>query len=154
MEYILKEKKAAKSNNPFVELAGEKPSEENLVLYNNSKCMAVLNKFPYNNGHTLVLPTKEISNVEEIEPSLWIELSTLLKTSIEVVKTAMNCHGINVGLNLGSKAGAGIPEHLHWHIVPRWDGDTNFMPVIAETKCLPKHILTTYRELKPFFDKI
>lgn len=137
---------------PFCELPKVDPSEETLVLFKNDTFFVVLNKFPYNPGHLLVIPRRHVSSPVDLSPDEWSELSLALRAVLGILKEEAGPQGFNLGMNLGSVGGAGIPDHLHWHILPRWAGDTNFMPLIAETKALPTHNVTVYRRLKPFFD--
>jgi ATP adenylyltransferase len=114
----------------------------------------IMNKFPYINGHLLVSPIKHISTLDQLSKS---EMGVLLKTveqSVGILKKAMNPDGFNVGLNLGKVAGAGVEEHLHFHIVPRWFGDTNALTVFADVRVIPEHLMTTYNNLKPYFDEM
>ena len=154
LEYIEKShdpQAGAKKENPFAQIATEDPHEDNLMLFKNDTLMVLMNRYPYNNGHLLVLPLQELACPSEISAPLWTEITQAVKLCVETLKQALQPQGFNVGLNLGAAAGAGIPRHLHWHIIPRWQGDTNFMPTIAETRCLPQHRLATYRQLKPRF---
>jgi ATP adenylyltransferase len=125
-----------------------------LTLYKGPETMVVMNKFPYINGHLLVAPVRHVSSLCELDR---VEMGTLLHTveqSIGVLKTAMRPEGFNVGLNLGKVAGAGIEEHLHFHIVPRWSGDTNALAVFGDVRVIPQHIQETHALLKPHFDRI
>lgn len=130
-------------------------SEKNdLTLFTGESTMVVMNKYPYINGHLLVSPISHISGLDQLNQ---FEMGVLLLTvekSIEVLKKVMRPDGFNVGLNLGKVAGAGIEEHLHFHIVPRWFGDTNALTVFADVRVIPEHIAETYNNLKPYFDKI
>jgi len=137
---------------PFCVAPSEEPSEENLVLFKNDKFFVVLNKFPYNPGHLLVIPRRHVGLPTELTSEEWSELSRGLQCVLKVLNQNPSPQGFNLGMNIGSVGGAGIPEHLHWHILPRWAGDTNFMPLLAETKALPVHNVTVYRQLKPFFE--
>ncbi len=124
---------------------------ESLLIYEGEHAMVVLNKYPYNTGHIMVLPKKHVGEFEQLTKTEYQELSELLNVCVTIVKKEYECKGLNIGLNMGAVAGAGIPDHLHWHIVPRWFGDTNFFPLIAETKALPETIEQTYsRYLKHF----
>ncbi len=136
---------------PFCLIGAAEPSEENLCLYRDSEIMVVMNKFPYNPGHLMVLPVGHGGKPEEVDAKVWNRLNAALKASLEVLKKVYNPQGFNLGMNVGSGGGAGIPEHLHWHVVPRWTGDTNFMPILAETKAIPIHNLSVYQELAPEF---
>lgn len=129
-------------------------STESLVLWRKDGAMAMLNKYPYNSGHLLILPEAHIGEIWRVDDKMTAKLAQIFKESARILTESLGCHGLNGGLNHGAVAGAGIPEHIHWHIVPRWSGDTNFFPLIAETKALPETLETTYNKLKPFFDKI
>lgn len=135
----------------FCECSQAEIGAESLVLVREKDIMVVMNKYPYNTGHLLVLPVKHIGNIWDLSDDVNHRLAFWLKKSADILKKALNCHGFNMGLNHGSVAGAGIPDHLHWHIVPRWGGDTNFFPLIAETKVLPQTLEQTYELLAPHF---
>jgi ATP adenylyltransferase len=107
-----------------------------------------MNLFPYNSGHLMIVPYKHTPNFEELEDTEVFELMELIKKSLNVLKKTFYPDGFNIGMNLGKIAGAGIEEHLHFHIVPRWNGDTNFMPVISSTKVISQHLNETYQILK------
>lgn len=124
---------------------------EGLCLYRDSKTLIVLNKYPYNTGHLLVLPRRHVADLWDLSKEENSEIAGWIQTSLKKLKDVYNCDGFNVGLNHGSVAGAGIPQHLHWHVVPRWSGDTNFFPLIAETKALPETLEQTYNKLKESF---
>jgi ATP adenylyltransferase len=119
----------------------------NLLVWRRRHSMVVLNRFPYNNGHLLVAPRVHRSLVTELEGPELIEPVETIKWMVAVLDRVLRSHGYNVGLNLGKAAGAGLPGHLHWHLVPRWDGDTNFMPVIGETKVIAESLLEFYDRL-------
>ena len=121
------------------------------LLYKSASAMIVLNKYPYNNGHLLILPARHIGNLEELKEPEWNEIHWLLKKSVGILKKTYGCSGLNVGLNLGAAAGAGIPDHLHYHIIPRWVGDTNFFPLIAETKVVVETLATSFKKLEKAF---
>lgn len=127
---------------------------ESLILYIGKSGVVIMNKFPYNTGHLLVLPKRHNGNFPELTKEENRELADLLQISSEILLKELGCQGLNLGLNHGAVAGAGIPEHLHWHIVPRWGGDTNFFPLIAETKALPETLEQTYNRLRPHFAKV
>jgi ATP adenylyltransferase len=126
-------------------------SREHRVLERRDLAFVTLAKYPYNPGHLLVLPTRHVGEIEGVKPDEAAEIFELTQRSIRVLREASEPHGFNVGLNLGRVAGAGIPDHLHWHVVPRWGGDTNFMPVVAETRVLPELLEQTYEKLAPRF---
>jgi ATP adenylyltransferase len=120
----------------FCDLPAEDDDEKNYILTRTGKAFAMLNKFPYNNGHLMIAPFRHVGEVEGLEDEEALDLHHLMQKSLKALKEAMNPDGFNIGMNLGQVAGAGIPDHVHWHLVPRWSGDTNFMPVIAEAKVL------------------
>lgn len=124
------------------------------LLYKSAGAMVVLNKYPYNNGHLLLLPARHVGAIEDLKPQEWNEIHLVLKESISILKKAYSCAGLNVGLNLGAAAGAGIPDHLHYHIIPRWAGDTNFFPLIAETKVVVESLATTFQKLEKKFKSL
>ncbi len=135
----------------FCNALGESPE---LTLFKGADTMVVMNKYPYINGHLLVAPTRHVAGLDELsQPEMGILLATV-RHSVAVLKKAMRPEGFNVGLNLGRVAGAGIEEHLHFHIVPRWTGDTNALAVFADIRVIPQHLQETYALLKPHFEKI
>lgn len=136
---------------PFCEAPQEEPSPENLVLYKDNQVFVVMNKFPYNPGHLLVVPRAHVGDPLQLDPKVWLRCQMAVRGCIQILTQTLNPKGFNLGTNLGSAAGAGIPAHLHHHILPRWDGDTNFMPLIADTKALPTHNEKVYAELKSQF---
>jgi ATP adenylyltransferase len=113
--------------------------------------MVMLNKYPYNNGHLLIAPKRHEKTFAALPDVEYRDLGDLLKLSLEILARAFTPGGFNIGMNLGRTAGAGVEDHLHWHIVPRWEGDTNFMPAIAETRVIPEHLLNNYDRLSPMF---
>jgi ATP adenylyltransferase len=128
--------------------------KDDLTLYKGASTMVMMNKYPYINGHLLVAPRRHISGLDQLSTA---EMGALLKTveqSIGILKKVMNPDGFNVGLNLGKVAGAGVEEHLHFHIVPRWFGDTNALTVFADVRVIPEHIQSTYNNLKPDFAEL
>ncbi len=136
IEYILSPKPELKTG-LFARIAQSSDDEENLVIARDRTCFALLNRYPYNGGHLLVVPYKESPDLEGLTDEETADLWKLVRRGINALKAVMKPDGFNVGINLGKVAGAGIHEHLHIHIVPRWNGDTNFMPVIAGTGVVP-----------------
>jgi ATP adenylyltransferase len=149
MEYIQGDRE---SGCPFCELPKQEPTETNLVLFRDSDVVVMMNKFPYNPGHLLVLPRAHVGDPTELSSAVWKKLNVALQECLKISKEVSGPQGFNLGMNLGAVGGAGIPQHLHWHILPRWAGDTNFMPLLAETKALPTHNATIYRQLKGAFE--
>ena len=127
--------------------------EANLVLGRSTNSFVMLNKFPYNNGHLMVIPRRHTADLARLPSDEFSDLHRLLQTAVSVVEEAYQPHGMNVGMNLGKTAGAGIADHLHYHVVPRWEGDTNFMPVVSETKVMIEHVKTSFARMRPIFDK-
>jgi len=131
--------------------AQENDPRKALVLAHTGHTLVMLNKYPYNNGHLLLAPRRHERNLSDLSSQEYADFSESLRRSVAIVHEALKPGGINLGMNLGKCAGAGIEDHLHWHIVPRWEGDTNFMPVIAETRVMPQHLLDSYDRLAPYF---
>ena len=129
--------------------AGGSSDRENLVLWRGDSCFCLLNRWPYNNGHLMVAPVEHKADLDELSEAELLEQMQMLRRCKERLTETMHPDGFNVGLNLGSAAGAGLTGHLHWHIVPRWNGDTNFMPVIAETKVIPQALHDLWDRLHP-----
>ncbi len=127
--------------------------QDHLTLYKGDDTMVVMNKFPYTNGHLLVAPVRHVAELGELSPPLMGKLLATVEQSIAVLKKAMRPEGFNVGLNLGRVAGAGVEEHLHFHVVPRWSGDTNALAVLADIRVIPQHLQETYHMLKPHFEQ-
>jgi ATP adenylyltransferase len=129
----------------------ERKDEENLILYQNKYGFVMMNKFPYNNGHVMVVPKRHCLDLDQLDDKEFQALFYLLKVSTQVLKTSLRPHGFNIGINIGKAGGAG-EEHIHLHIVPRWTGDTNFMPILGETKIIPEYLAKTYQKLHSAFD--
>ena len=127
---------------------------DDLTLYKGNTTMVIMNKFPYINGHLLVAPVQHLSALHQMSKIEKCDLIETVDQSIGILKKTIAPDGFNVGLNLGKVAGAGVEEHLHFHIVPRWFGDTNALTVFAEVRVIPEHITATYNNLKPYFNKL
>ena len=149
MGYILSEHKD--QNCIFCPGKDRGKDEERLILHMGSRTLVMMNRFPYNNGHLLVAPVKHVSGLEQLNNKETMDLLLMVRRSIEILKEVMEPEGFNVGLNLGHVAGAGMEEHMHFHIVPRWKGDTNYMTVLGDVRVIPEHIRKTYRKLLPRF---
>ncbi len=122
-----------------------------LVLDRAPRSYIVMNLYPYNNGHLMIVPYRHCADLDQLSPEDSLEIVQQVGRATRILHQAFGAEGFNVGLNLGKAAGAGISDHLHVHVVPRWIGDTNFMPVLADTKVMPEHLESTYRKLVPFF---
>jgi ATP adenylyltransferase len=132
----------------FCDKPREDRDEENLILQRGKTAFVIMNAFPYNNGHLMVAPYRHTAELESLSAEERDELMALAQESLRLLQAAFGPNGYNLGMNLGRVAGAGIADHLHLHLVPRWDGDTNFMPVIADTKVLPDSLQSSYRKLR------
>jgi ATP adenylyltransferase len=125
-----------------------------LVLFRGHHGYILLNLYPYNNGHLMVVPNRHLSTLEALNPDEQVELMKLTRLSEIALTEAYHPHGINVGINLGRAAGAGIENHLHIHLVPRWTGDTNFMTAVGQTRVLPEDLAATAARLRPIFERL
>ena len=134
----------------FEDMPKENNDKKNYILHRTKFCYLVLNAFPYNAGHLLAIPYRAVKALSELDEEERLDLINLVAFSENLLKKALSPEGINVGMNLGAAAGAGVPNHLHVHIVPRWNGDTNFMPVIGETRVLPMALKSMWERLIKF----
>jgi ATP adenylyltransferase len=144
LEYILSEKEGGCI---FCSMPPEEKDRENLILHRGKNHFIILNAYPYNNGHMMVVPYRHTSTLNGWSDGERSEFMELADLAVELLKMTMNPDGFNIGINMGEPAGAGIADHIHLHIVPRWSGDTNFMPVMSDTRVIPEHILATYDKL-------
>lgn len=126
---------------------------KSLVVHRGEKCFVIMNRFPYNNGHVMVAPYRHVAELGGLSREEGMELLDLVALSISVLREVMRPDGFNVGINLGRAAGAGVEDHLHVHVVPRWAGDTNFMPVLADVKVIPELLEQTYDKLRAAFER-
>lgn len=151
LEYI----KAAKETGCFLcRYFGEDRDEPNLVLARGLTCAVVMNRYPYTGGHLMVCPYRHISNLSDLTPEEMTECMQWSAISAEILKKHMKPDGFNLGINLGDAGGAGLKDHLHMHVVPRWVGDTNFVSVVGDVRVIPQALESLYRELKPSFDAV
>ncbi|MDZ4723116.1 MAG: HIT domain-containing protein [candidate division Zixibacteria bacterium] len=150
-DFILKKKEKGCI---FCRRLKERDSIKNLIVYRGQSCFVILNKFPYNGGHTMIVPIRHVGQIEKLNPSESVEFFKLTQKTAAILKKVLKPHSLNLGMNLGKASGAGIPGHLHMHIVPRWIGDTNFMPVIGQTKVISISLDGVYDRLKKEFDKL
>ncbi len=130
-----------------------KNDREAYILYRSANNFIVLNKYPYTPGHLMIAPYRHLSSVEKAAKKTTDEMADLLKLSLKILRTIYRPHGFNVGMNIGHSAGAGVADHIHLHIIPRWTGDSNFMPLISQTKVTIEDLRTTYAQLYPLFQK-
>ena len=138
----------------FCQKFSENKDIQNYILYRSNSGFLILNIFPYNNGHLMVAPVKHVADITLLNQKEIVDLMRLVQKGVKALTRAYKPDGFNIGLNLGAVAGAGVKDHLHFHIVPRWQGDTNFMPVISDTKIMPQYLHKTYEILLPFFSDV
>ncbi|WP_457590790.1 HIT family protein [Geoglobus sp.] len=138
----------------FCDFPKENRDEERLIVYRGEKCFVMMNNYPYNPGHVMVAPYRHVGSLEKLDESEALEIMKLSQRAVKVIRETMDPDGFNLGINLGKVAGAGIEDHIHLHIVPRWNGDTNFMPVIADVKIIPEAVEETYKKLRSGFEKL
>ena len=129
------------------------PDEETLIIYRGETCFVLLNVYPYTTGHTMIIPLREVEALTDLTTQEYEELWQLVKKTVQSLEVAYNPDGINVGLNQGKAAGAGIPEHLHVHCLPRWSGDTNFSTTVAGARVLPESLTDTWTRLREAWNK-
>ena len=132
----------------FTRLLSEDQDEKNLILWRGREVFVIMNLYPYNNGHLMVVPCREVERYEDLTTTEMMEIGATVERCIRWLRHALSPEGFNVGINIGPASGAGVPTHLHVHVVPRWGGDTNFMPTIADVKVVPEAITDTYRKLR------
>ena len=138
----------------FCEVFKKQNDKENLILYRGERVYVMINRYPYNNGHLMVIPYRHIPDIDKLNDEENLEAMKFLSYSIKVLKDKFSAEGFNIGLNIGRIAGAGIAGHIHFHIVPRWSGDTNFMPVLTDTKVISQSLEESWDILKSGFDEI
>lgn len=148
IEYILAPKAPKSDVSLFSQIAQSSDDEANHVICRDRTCYALLNTYPYNCGHLMVVPYKQVADLEDLTDDEMTDLMKLTRRCIRALKKVMSPNGFNVGINLGRVAGAGIEEHLHIHVVPRWNGDTNFMPVLAGTSVVPEALKEVAAKLR------
>ena len=148
MTYIEKPTTGKPAGDIFVDLPAEGDDEKNLILYRGQVSFVMLNAFPYTNGHLMVAPYRQIADIEGLDDHELLEIHQLISKGLGWIRRIYRPDGFNVGVNIGSAAGAGIPVHVHWHIVPRWNGDTNFMTTVGNVRVLPQTLEDSYAKLK------
>ena len=137
----------------FCQKSEEKDDKTNLIVHRGKTAFVIMNKYPYNNGHLLIVPFQHTDEMSSLNDEEKLELFDLLRYAQDVLMEVMKPQGFNIGMNLGRLAGAGITDHLHFHIVPRWGGDTNFMPVVGHTKVISEALEKTGEKLKQAFEE-
>jgi ATP adenylyltransferase len=149
IEYIL----ADKPDGCFLcDIFAAKTDREHLLLKRGTTCAVVMNRYPYTGGHLMVAPYRHLEHLRDMSPEERLEITDLTIEAVEILKAALKPDGLNLGYNLGEAAGAGLKDHIHQHIVPRWTGDTNFMPVLSDTRVMPQALMEQYDVLHPLFN--
>jgi len=151
MEYIRGEKETGCI---FCNRIPQDNDRENLIVHRGALCFVIMNRYPYNNGHLMVVPYRHTGALESLTGEESAEMMQLLQQSTRALREAMHPHGFNVGMNIGKVAGAGIDDHLHFHIVPRWPADTNFMPIVGHTKVVSEALQDTWATLQGIFTRL
>ena len=152
MAYIMSTVKEPDDGCIFCRMIAGGDDERNLILHRGERAFVVVNLFPYNTGHLMVVPFRHTGDFLSLTAAEHLDLANLTALAQEVLSECLSPHGYNIGMNLGRVSGAGIADHLHYHVVPRWNGDSNFMPVVADTKVISESLQETYRRLKAVFD--
>ena len=150
MEYILSEKG---DGCVFCDKVADSDDEANFILDRGETCYVMLNLYPYNNGHLMIIPYQHVPSPEQLEEDVLTEMMLMVSKGLKVLRRAMHPDGFNVGINIGKAAGAGIEQHIHIHVVPRWEADTNFMPVFSQTRVIPELMDDTYQKLKAAWEE-
>jgi ATP adenylyltransferase len=154
MEYINQEKTETSKSCIFCSRIAQRRDKKNLIVFRGDLAFIIMNRFPYNNGHLMVVPYRHTGDLPQLKKDEKADLFQLLQLSVKVLETVMKPQGYNIGMNLGRVAGAGVEDHLHFHIVPRWNGDTNFMPVLAGTKVISEALERSYQKLQAAFGQM
>jgi len=151
MEFIQADKPTGCIFCTFPAEQGEEADRRNLIVHRTNRSFTILNRFPYNNGHVLIVPRAHVARLEDLAAEDFGDLQDELRLAVRVIRSVYRPEGLNVGMNLGKVAGAGIADHLHWHVVPRWGGDTNFMPVLSDTKVMVEHLASSWTKIRDGF---
>ena len=151
MPYIMSTVKQNDEGCVFCRMLSEAEDERNLIIHRGGHAFVLMNLFPYNTGHLMVVPTRHTGDYLSLTAEEHLELTALIGRAQAALGRSLNPHGYNIGMNLGRASGAGIVDHLHYHIVPRWSGDSNFMSVVADTKVISESLIDTWRRLKAAF---
>ena len=152
LEYVKDAAKDVEDECIFCAKPADEDDQANLIVHRGGRCFVILNKYPYTNGHLMVAPFEHLATIQELDAATVGELMALAQRAMSVLEDEYSPHGYNVGFNQGRVAGAGVEHHIHLHVVPRWGGDTNFMPVIADTRVMAQTLEQTYAALRGRFD--
>jgi ATP adenylyltransferase len=151
LEYVKDASKDAEQGCIFCAKPEAGDDEGSLIVHRGERCFVILNLYPYTNGHLMIAPFEHIGAIQELPAETTAEMMTLAQRAIEILTEQYEPHGFNVGFNQGRVAGAGVEHHIHMHVVPRWGGDTNFMPVLADTRVMPQTLEQSYEALRGRF---
>ncbi len=152
MNYVTRTGDQQRVGNIFVELPAQYEDEKNGILYRGETAFVILNAFPYSNGHLMVAPFRETNDMTTMTPAELLEVNELIARVVGWLTKVYRPDGFNIGVNLGSAAGAGIPQHIHWHVLPRWNGDTNYMTTIGSIRVMPQSLEDSYASLRAVID--
>tara|TARA_B100002052_G_scaffold42362_1_gene34597 strand:- start:320 stop:781 length:462 start_codon:yes stop_codon:yes gene_type:complete len=152
MDYV--SKPSSKEGDVFLDALNSDDDRESLILFRGDLSFIIMNLYPYNNGHLMVVPYRKVNSMIDLNQNELSEIIKLSQNSMDIIKKELNADGFNFGVNVGKCAGAGIDDHIHFHVVPRWNGDNNFMPAIGNTKVVVQGLFDTYDVLYPLFQKI
>ena len=152
MDYV--SKPSSKEGDVFLDALNSDNDRESLILFRGDLSFIIMNLYPYNNGHLMVVPYRKVNSMIDLNQNELSEIIKLSQNSMDIIKKELNADGFNFGVNVGKCAGAGIDDHIHFHVVPRWNGDNNFMPAIGNTKVVVQGLFDTYDVLYPLFQKI
>jgi len=153
MTYIEKPTTGKPGGDIFLDLPAQNQDEKNFIVYRGKTAFVILNAFPYTSGHLLVAPYRQIAAIDLLDDSELLEINQLVAQAIRWLKSCYRPDGFNVGVNMGSAAGAGIPVHVHWHIVPRWSGDTNFMTTVGNLRVMPQTLEESYARIREVIER-
>ena len=152
MDYV--SKPSSKEGDVFLDALNSDNDRDSLILFRGGLSFIIMNLYPYNNGHLMVVPYRKVNSMIDLNQNELSEIIKLSQNSMDIIKKELNADGFNFGVNVGKCAGAGIDDHIHFHVVPRWNGDNNFMPAIGNTKVVVQGLFDTYDVLYPLFQKI
>lgn len=153
MRYIERPSTGEGTGDIFVDLPNEGDDPKNLILFRGETAFVMMNAYPYTNGHLLIAPYRQVADIEALNDAELLEINQLLAHGVRWIRAAYKPDGFNIGVNMGSAAGAGIPVHIHWHIVPRWGGDTNFMTTVGEVRVMPQTLEESYGRLREVIER-
>lgn len=135
------------TGNFFLDLPAQDNDRENLILFRGTTAFVIMNAYPYTNGHVLVAPYRQVADLDDLTDAELLEINQLLARCVRWIRSAFHPDGFNIGVNIGRAAGAGVPQHIHWHVLPRWNGDTNFMTTVGDVRVIPQTLSETYDRL-------